>query len=90
MGIINKKIISTNSLQEAWEENPEDPFHFIFRSLQGSCSGIYVRWPYSKEINLNKDYLRNLEDKLIPILKDYPLLIGHYTLTLKDGKMNIK
>ena len=42
-------VFSIGFSKESLEEKPEDPFHFIFRSLQGQCSGIYVRWPYRKE-----------------------------------------
>ena len=64
---------------------------FNYRSLQGKCTGIYgVRWPYLEGIPLNEDYFRDLEEHLIPILKNFPLLIGNYRLTLRSGNMKIE
>lgn len=75
--------------KDAWEGDAETPY-FNYRLLSGNCTGIWgVRWPYLKGIPLNEDYLRDLEEHLIPILKDYPLLIGNYRLTLESGSMII-
>mgnify|MGYP000004329953 CR=1 FL=1 len=64
---------------------------FNYRSLQGKCTGIYgVGWQYLEGISLNETYIKELEEHLIPILKDYPLLIGDYRLTLDNGNMKIE
>lgn len=47
-------------------------------------------WPYLEVTPLNEDYFRDLQEHLIPILKDFPLLIGNYRLTLEDGNMKIE
>lgn len=76
--------------KEAFKDNQEEFPYFNYRSLQGKCTGIYgVRWPYLAGIPLNEDYFRDLEEHLIPILKDFPLLIGNYRLTLESGNMKI-
>ena len=77
--------------KEAFKENQEEFPYFNYRSLQGKCTGIYgVRWPYLKGISLNETYIKELEEHLIPILKDFPLLIGNYRLTLESGNMKIE
>ena len=61
----------------------------IVVDLKGG-SKIGVRWPYLEGITLNEDYFRDLEEHLIPILKDFPLLIGNYRLSLEGGNMKIE
>ena len=61
----------------------------IVVDLKGG-SKIGVRWPYLEGTPLNEDYFRDLEEHLIPILKDFPLLIGNYRLTLRSGNMKIE
>lgn len=77
--------------KEAFKENQEEFPYFNYRSLQGKCTGIYgVRWQYLAGIPLNEDYFRDLEEHLIPILKDFPLLIGNYRLSLESENMKIE
>lgn len=77
--------------KKVFEEDVEEFPYFLYRSLQGKCTGIWgVRWPYLNGIPLDKEYLMDLEEHLIPILKDYPLLIGNYRLTLENGNMKIE
>lgn len=77
--------------KDAFKENQEESPYFNYRSLQGKCTSIYgVRWAYLEGIPLNEDYFRDLEEHLIPILKDFPLLIGNYRLSLKNGNMKIE
>lgn len=77
--------------KDAFKENQEEFPYFNYRSLQGKCTGIYgVRWAYLEGIPLNEDYFGDLEEHLIPILKNFPLLIGDYRLSLEGGNMKIE